>query len=67
VGVAGDMGAAGTEEEVEVGPGVGLLDVIDVKAFPAACGAGEVSLDGGAWGKFSRGYVEIDASGLCRG
>lgn len=38
VRVAGDVGAAVTCEEIEVGAFVGLLDVLDVKALVAAVG-----------------------------
>jgi hypothetical protein len=58
---------AGADEEVQVGAGVGLQDVVDVKPFPAASGAGEAGdggLVGGPAGEFVGGYVEVDAPGL---
>jgi hypothetical protein len=41
------MVSGGADKEVEVGAGVGLLDVVDVEPLPAAYGIGEAGERGG--------------------
>ena len=56
---------ARTDEEVQVGAGVGLQDVVDVEAFPAARRVGERRdrrRVGAAGGQLVGGDVEIEAA-----
>ena len=44
--VAGDDRAARPDQEVEIGPGVGLGDVVDVQPGPAPLGDGRLRVQG---------------------
>ena len=45
--ITAHMISRGTDKEVEVGAGVGLLDVIYIEPLPAAYGVGETRKGGG--------------------